>query len=408
MRTFQRGEGVEARFWNVEVRGAGLGVRHGKVGSPGRAQVIECGSEQRARAELKRRVRLKLAEGYAETTAETTAPLQVALESALVANPEDLPAHMAYADWLSEQPQPCLQARGEFIAVQLALEDEKKSSTERKRLQAREQALLEKHRDAWLGGLAGFTRPRPGEPANEFRFARGWLDTLLLSALTVNLARAVTRAAQTRLLRQLIIVGCDQEYDYIPGSDVVFSGGFPALSALRGARHLGNVRLFQLGDLGQRHFETYPDAQVLVEVLPAMPRLCELNLNAREVALNGILGRETPKQLRSLRLERVRLYDDGVRELARSDILGRLEVLQLWNARIGDSGARALARNKDLKKLHLLDLSFNYLTRSGLNALKKTGVNLVAEYQMTPAGDTDEDEFEDEVSFLLDFEDDWE
>jgi uncharacterized protein (TIGR02996 family) len=55
------------------------------------------------------------------------------LENAILANPDDLGAHAAY-DWLIEQGDP----RGEFIQVQLALEDPKKSAKERKELQKRE------------------------------------------------------------------------------------------------------------------------------------------------------------------------------------------------------------------------------------------------------------------------------
>ena len=46
--------------------------------------------------------------------------LRAALEDAIAANPDDRAAHSAYADLLTEEGDP----RGEFIAVQLALEDE--------------------------------------------------------------------------------------------------------------------------------------------------------------------------------------------------------------------------------------------------------------------------------------------
>ena len=45
-----------------------------------------------------------------------------ALQAAVVEGPDDLAAHMALADWLSEQADPRLQARGELIRTQLALE----------------------------------------------------------------------------------------------------------------------------------------------------------------------------------------------------------------------------------------------------------------------------------------------
>ena len=60
--------------------------------------------------------------------------LREALEAALVENPDDIAAHMAYADLLSDAGDP----RGEFIQVQLALEDEACKGEARRRLQQRE------------------------------------------------------------------------------------------------------------------------------------------------------------------------------------------------------------------------------------------------------------------------------
>src|SRR5438876_2453146 len=77
-------------------------------------------------------------------------PMRQALEEALFEDPNDLASHAAYADYLREQGDP----RGEFIQVQLALEDPKRSPAERKKLQARERELLQEHQRAWLGELA--------------------------------------------------------------------------------------------------------------------------------------------------------------------------------------------------------------------------------------------------------------
>src|SRR5260370_19160005 len=54
--------------------------------------------------------------------------LRNALESSLVARPEDLATHMAYADYLQERGDP----RGELIQVQLALEDPARPVAERR------------------------------------------------------------------------------------------------------------------------------------------------------------------------------------------------------------------------------------------------------------------------------------
>src|SRR5262245_36493078 len=127
-----------------------------------------------------------------------------ALEATLAAEPDNLGAHMAYADCLSEQGDP----RGEFIAVQLALEDPARTPAERKKLQQCEKALLKKHEHEWLGELAPLLLGTPAEqhalfvaeladPSVELdeeaypgrglhfrhRWARGWLDSLECSCL---------------------------------------------------------------------------------------------------------------------------------------------------------------------------------------------------------------------------------
>src|SRR5919108_156006 len=85
--------------------------------------------------------------------------LREALESALADNPDDLASHMAYADFLTEQGDP----RGEFIRVQLALEDESVPAGERKRLRQRERELLDAHEREWLGELAPILLGTPEE-----------------------------------------------------------------------------------------------------------------------------------------------------------------------------------------------------------------------------------------------------
>ena len=113
--------------------------------------------------------------------------------------------------------------RGEFIQVQLALEDESRSSVERRKLKRREADLLARHRRAWLGNLYPFFHPafsasmmqewmerHPEAPFDlvreeagnhlfpwleargEYQFRRGWLDMLRLDPLDLP-ARALAQ-----------------------------------------------------------------------------------------------------------------------------------------------------------------------------------------------------------------------
>src|SRR5262249_12053597 len=132
-----------------------------------------------------------------------------ALESALVANPDDLGTHMAYADYLMEHGDP----RGEFIRVQLALEDPAKSAAERKKLQQQEKTLLKKHERDWLGALAPWALSEVvdeqhdwNSPKGQYAFARGWLDSLEIQNYTVAFTRALADVPQTALLRRLALI----------------------------------------------------------------------------------------------------------------------------------------------------------------------------------------------------------
>lgn len=327
-------------------------------------------------------------------------PLGEALEQAVIADPDDLAAHMAYADWLSEQSDDRLRARGEFIQVQLALEGNIKSAAA-KPLRQREQGLLEKHRDDWLGPLA-WMFPTSEEPRQFVRFARGWIDGIRINQLNVRQARSLAKARELRLLRSLVILGCEMEFLHVEHSTQRGeiapddTSVFPALSALAAnARNLDNVQVFGLGDCeGDRLFCTYPDPDHVPDILAAMPKLRELHLNVRDLNQYHLLDPPVVLGLHTLRLERARLRNDGARELGRRT-WPNLRVLQIWNGQVGNAGAKALGKNQSLRELELLDVSFNYLTEIGITALKSLGVPVVAEYQMRPQDDFDNEYIDD-------------
>ena len=125
-------------------------------------------------------------------------PLRKALEDELAANPDDLATHAAYADLLSEEHDP----RGEFIQVQIALEDPSLSPEQRDELVKQEEALWHNHRAQWLGAIA----PHLLDTENvTFSFRRGWLDSLEIDNLSLDFARALHDAPEARLLRHLAI-----------------------------------------------------------------------------------------------------------------------------------------------------------------------------------------------------------
>jgi uncharacterized protein (TIGR02996 family) len=423
MRTFQR---ENDRFWTIDRRGTAISVSFGKVGGKGQTRKIVAGPELVARRTYLRMIREKLQEGYVETTpaAPPLGPTGQALESALVESPDDVAAHAAYADWLAEQPDPALQARGELIRVQLALEDEDLPEDQRRKLQRREKQLRKANEEDWLGPrLTELLGDGEGAVIDSLRdYSRGWLSRLSVPMLDAQTAAILAEAPALRLLRTLLIEDVGDAPDpYAP---------------LAGATNLGNVR--QLTVIND------PLEGDVAELVAALPRLEELSLLAygldpsrtfalrslenlrylhvaeasnypiRELAANPALGKlevlllvppglEEDEQpylrlaavralvrsknlpaLKNLTLHRSDMGDAGCREIADSGILGRIDILDLTHGCITDEGARILAGAKHYKHLEQLIVVDNRLTEEGLDLLRRRGLELLADNQQIP------------------------
>jgi uncharacterized protein (TIGR02996 family) len=320
MRKFTCTAGKSNKFWDIELKGKSFTVTWGRVGSAGQSLTKSFKDEEAARTQHDKLVEEKLAKGYVETTSAPAAAarpqpgLRQALEEALVANPDDLAAHMAYSDYLQEQGDP----RGEFIQVQLALEDEKRSAEERKQLRQRERKLLKAHQRQWLGELAPFlldededlelsyyVQERGAKRAVDFRFRRGWLDQLCFHKLTLEAGRAMKKASACRLLRDLAVEDAHDEAAVRP-SDIIPERGFQqGLWPLSQSPFLANVRRFRLGleegdDYGRYHCAMFPvPAAALAR---RMPRLEEFYLFACEAGLAELFALKSLHHLRILQI----------------------------------------------------------------------------------------------------------
>ncbi len=231
--------------------------------------------------------------------------MRLALAKALAAEPDDTSTHMAYADWLCEQDDPKDRARGEFISVQLALENEGLPSNQRKRLREREAELLAAHQRDWLGELATFLLDEypqedwaagqyEGNQLATFAFRRGWLDRLHVNFLRLDFARALKSAPAARLLRALVLeyIQDTEGPPPIPEDKIPTQERWPGLHPLRGAKTLANVRHFRLGpDQGDdyRQFRCYVKSRITADIVGLMPRLEELYLWCNDFNLNSVL-----------------------------------------------------------------------------------------------------------------------
>jgi uncharacterized protein (TIGR02996 family) len=421
MRTFEFRDGNSAKFWNITLQGTRHTVNYGKIGSKGQTTLKDFPTQEQARIAHDKIIAEKLAKGYVETSSGTPAPapgispLEGALEAAILADPNDRLAHSAYADYLSEQSDPQLAARGEFISLQLRLDDGSLPAAERKKLQKREKELLAAHGERWVGdwaelapydgpegrGQLDFREPRPA------RFVRGILAEVVVARLTVNCARALARAPQTRLVRNLAVGGYDYEDTFDPGPDVPADLGHeePAAHALRALPQLPNLRSFQLGWTADDkygdfcHLQCHLSGPSIHDAIRRMPLLEELYLFAHGVDTHQIFSFPMP-HLRVLQVYHTWEYDlprlaanpsltrlthflchphvpegslafplAGLRAVVRSPHLKSLTHLRLRLTAFGDEGVQEIIDSGILKRLKVLDLRHGRVSDAGATAL---------------------------------------
>jgi uncharacterized protein (TIGR02996 family) len=410
MRTFQFSDAKSHKFWNIEVKGNSFTVTYGKIGTAGQSQTKTFPTPEKAQAEADKLVKEKTGKGYVETTPKTggTVSEGEAFEKTLLANPHDGTGWRAYADFLAERDDP----RGEFMQVQLALEDESLSPADRKKLGTREAALLKKHEREWLGPLAEYTLDAEGDvwpghkgkrPPVEHTFARGWLNRVVFHNLKVNEARALAKCPGAKLLRELVVetceaeahVGSKEEYIdsfYEPGPDVpadVDAWDDPGLYALCRCPHLASVTRFQLGegDPGiHGKDDEYPNCHISGELAHSfakqMPNIEELYLLAHAVDANKLFVLPMPK-LRALQLYHSNRYP--LEKLAANKTLTNLEAILCHPHALDpddeDSGAyirlaqlKAICRSPHLPKLTHLRLRLTDFGDKGAREIVDSGI----------------------------------
>ena len=419
MRTFQFSDAKSHKFWSIEVSGSAFTVTYGKVGSAGQTSTKAFATPEQAQAEAEKLIREKTGKGYREATPSGPSSDIAALESSILAQPFDSTPYRIYADYLADHGDP----RGEFMQVQIALQDETLAKAARDELKEREAVLLAAHERQWLGPLAAFTIAPDGktEAPVGHRFERGWLERIEFHNLTVNQARALAAAPDARLLRELVVeqvesealVGSQQQYIdsyYEPGPDVpaeIDAYGAPGLHALCRCPHLKGVHLFQLGEAiapGEEYYNCHTSGELAYHLVKQMPNLVDLHLLAHRVDANKIFALPLP-HLRTLQLYHSQSYpleklaanesfanltallchphalEDNedepgayirlahLRAICRSKHLTALTHLQLRLSDFGDAGAKEIVESGILKRLHWLDLQAGCLSDVGANLL---------------------------------------
>jgi uncharacterized protein (TIGR02996 family) len=380
MRTFTCTDDKSNKFWTIDLQGRRFTVQFGKVGTAGQKQVKEFADEATALKAHDKLIAEKVAKGYEETVAPAPSPekatpgpggpsFQELCDSlpfwpGTAASLDDLTPRLAFADWLHEQGQ---VGRAEFIRVQcrllapdLAVDDwgfpvwgTWPAEAERNRLRAQAEALLKKHRRAWLGKLPV---PKSG-PWGLANFTGGFLDTLVIRP-------EMTKQELHQLVgltdwRRLVCVG--------DGWRVVG----PLLQSRNCPRFL-SLAFAQRGvcgvGIGDRRAQELAQSRGLAS-------LTSLDLVQNEIGTEGALalaGSPHLPRLTSLNLSHNEIGDAGVCALAASPNLGSLTSLSLGGTGVGDAGAVALAASPYLGQLTALDLSRNGIGVAGVRALPES------------------------------------
>jgi uncharacterized protein (TIGR02996 family) len=331
-----------------------------------------------------------------------------ALEAALADNPDDLAAHAAYADLLTEEGDP----RGEYIRLQLAQEDRDQPPDRLRAMATEAKAIRDRHERDWLGPLAPFTEPaRRGASVGAMvaegnvvvGFRRGWVDRVEVHRLTDEVRDAIAAAPICRLLAELVVWANGESTP--ARRDRIATVRYVSLTPLAESPNVANLRRLELGDESAWHQASFhDDVAALVQRTPRLEHLqiaaerfvpdhvfdARLpNLRTLHVTTNNnrlpvaILGRnDSLRNLTRLHLDLVAfvpepdveerrdpVYPDELRTLFTSRDLTSLEYLALRLPGFGDAGVDELIASGLIGRLKGLDLCRCMITDDGARAL---------------------------------------
>ncbi len=428
MRRFTYSDAKSHKFWEIEVTDNSFTATYGKIGTAGQSTTKTFADAKKAQAEADKLIKEKTGKGYREeggSPAGGSAPSPgTVLEAAILGDPTNRAAHAAYADWLTEQGDP----RGEFIQIQLALEDESLSPDQRKSLKTKETALLKAHTDEWVGGWQKFARNSGPEAGGQvataespFGFVRGILADATFHELSLRCALGFQKSEQTRLVRSLFVGDfayeeddeeddsglepIDREALKLPEDDDD-AESYPSQFILARWPHFKNLRKFQLGWTSDEEYDDYcpftchTSGDHAYDFVKQMPQLEEAYLFAHRVDAKKLFGMELPN-LRVLQLYHSDDYpfailaknesmknltallchphamDDehayirlaGLKAIVNSPNLQNLKHLRLRLTDFGDAGCKEIVKSGILKRLDILDIRSGCVTDAGAKIL---------------------------------------
>jgi uncharacterized protein (TIGR02996 family) len=263
-------------------------------------------------------------------------------------DPHDETAVLVYSDWLTDQDDPALVSRGEFLRLESILK-RGRPGAQRSDLEWQARQLWWDHVEDWLGPLY--------HAVDHFLYERGLLS---IEVSAPGLAEMDP-----------------EELAAIPAWDWVRhigvrKGGLTTLELL--SERPRPVFLVSI-DVGRRTIHEEPDLELsLVLGLPIVGGLKELDLSENvlnDAACSELAHWQDAGSIRKLSLRKSRIDDDGLRTLLASPFLGGLEELDLSYNLLSDVGARELIETASLPRLSRLDLRYNAFDWHSVAALQK-------------------------------------
>ena len=353
-----------------------------------------------------------------------------AFERHLLDNLDDRAAWSAYADYLTERGEP----RGDFMRVQLALEDESLPKAERRALHEEEEALRVKHLDEWVG--ASFAAEHfgagghPKDGRHRFTFCRGfvwdaaefniedlWPAEELVSwrwLYSLDLGYCELSLGETPLSRNLrsLQVGVselDSSPVYLEDPSEFVAAATRLERLYLACRQADTSVLFKLPLADLRELHIHCAEHYATDALGKNPAFAGLhtvafhphafcrdeNADVYEGTflcaghMRHIVNSPHLKRLENLQLNCCDAGDAGIDLLVNSGLIHRLKSLDLRHGCVTDAGALALVKALDgtphaLKSLKLGD---NALSGDGVAALRRLKLTLDAPDQHDPGDD---------------------
>ncbi len=243
-------------------------------------------------------------------------PTRQALEDFLAANPDDLAAHSAYADWLTENGDP----RGEYIRLLLAIEDRKQPQEQLRAMKKSASELGKKHGAEWLGTLKEHVNP-------------DWWPSLAKAKPIAGRASISMRRGWIHEVR--IPIPYTQFWDSLITCPI--------------------SRLIQVFTLNFTGIVYVADPTEWLQYANKLPGLRQLNVHGT------LFG------------------DNCVDFLLQTGLIYQLKGLNLMHCSITDDGAMALAQDSAVRKLDCLRIKDNLLSPIGIDALNATGIEVDAQ-----------------------------